>query len=223
MPVAVVGAARDERHRGGCRGGEGGRGGRVRPVVADLQDVDHRDEAARDEERLDRGFGVAGEEGAEATVAQGRNHRAVVDVTLEQRRRGVGIGRKKDLESRLRVEGHDVAGTRQNDRDAATRRIGQEAIVRGVRVGDSGMDHQPDAVPGQDLDQPEQMVGMRVAEEQHVDGPGVERELPAELAQRPLRVRPAVDEHRRPARRLDQDRVTLADVERGEVKVAVGT
>jgi hypothetical protein len=57
-------------------------------VVAHLQDVDPGDLAARQQGRLDRCLGVAGQQGTEPTVPQEEHDRSVVDVSL-----GKGGGR----------------------------------------------------------------------------------------------------------------------------------
>lgn len=221
VSVAVVDAARDERHRrrrGGCEG-SGRR--RVRTVVADLQHVDRRDEAAADEQLLDRRLRIAGEQDGEPSVAQDADQRAVVDVAVEERSRGVGIGREQDLEAGRGIEGHDVPGAGEGDPDAACVGIGQQAVVRRVGVRDPGVQHETDPVAGEHLNQPENVIRVRMAEHQDVDLSDVEGERTSELSQRALGVRPAVDQHRRPVGRLDEDRVALADVERRDVQPSV--
>ena len=73
----------------------------------------------------------------------------------------------------------------------------------------------------EDVDQPGDVVLVRVAQHEQVDAPREERQVRADAAQRELRVRTAVDQHRRAVRRLDEDRVALADVEHGQVEAPV--
>jgi hypothetical protein len=65
------------------------------------------------------------------------------------------------------------------------------------------------------------VVLVRMRQHQQVDASHEERQVRADAAQRQLRIRPAVDEHRRSARRLDQDGVALADIERGDVQASI--
>ena len=75
------------------------------------------------------------------------------------------------------------------------------------------MEHRADPEAVEHVDEPGDVVLVRVAEHEQVDAAGEERQVRADPAQRELGIRAAVDEHRRAARRLDQDRVALADVE----------
>jgi hypothetical protein len=58
-------------------------------VVPDLQQV-HRLEPPAHQRPLDRGLGIAGEQGRERAVPQEQHHRPVVDVTLRERQRRIG-------------------------------------------------------------------------------------------------------------------------------------
>jgi hypothetical protein len=50
--------------------------------MADLEQVDARHDAARDERPFDRSLGIAGQDRAEATMAQQEHNGTVVDVAL---------------------------------------------------------------------------------------------------------------------------------------------
>jgi hypothetical protein len=62
VPVLVAGARRDDGDGRACRIQEPRRGGRGGAVVPDLEDVDRRNKAAADEERLDRRLSVTGQQ-----------------------------------------------------------------------------------------------------------------------------------------------------------------
>ena len=91
MAVLVVDAGRDD---GDVRVGDlderTGRGG-GRSVMAHLQHLDRRHEAAAEKDLLDRRLGVAGEQRLELAVSQEEHDRAVVDVALRQRRGRIGL------------------------------------------------------------------------------------------------------------------------------------
>ena len=86
--------------------------------MADLEQVHDRHDSASDEHCLDRRFGVAGEEGHKAAVAQDHHHRAVVNVALGKRRNGVRTGGVDDLEGRGGIQGEGLlrAGKRHIQR-----------------------------------------------------------------------------------------------------------
>ena len=79
------------------------------------------------------------------------------------------------------------------------------------------MQHGSDVESIEDVDQPGDVILVRVRQNEQVDATGEEREVGAQPAEGELRVRPAVDQHRRTARSLDEDRVALADIEHGQV------
>jgi hypothetical protein len=135
----------------------------------------------------------------------------------------VGLGGVEDLDRGGGIEGDDLASTRQRRGQAwLEERIGQEVVVRRVVVGDAGVRQRADPETGQDLDEAGHVVLVRMAEHHHVDAPREERQAPAEPPQGQLGIRPAIDQHRGAAGRLDQDRVALPDVEHGHVQSTVG-
>jgi hypothetical protein len=76
-------------------------------------------------------------------------------------------------------------------------------------------------VSAQDLAQPSQVVLVRVGEDHDLDLPLVKRQGLADAPQGQVRIHAGVDQGRAPIRRLDQDRVALADIEHGQVQPAI--
>ena len=66
------------------------------------------------------------------------------------------------------------------------------------------------------------MVGVGMGQQQHVQTPIPEGHDGAQFAEERLRTRPAVDQHLAPRGRLDQDAVTLANVQKVNVQQAIG-
>ena len=159
-------------------------------------------------------------------MAEEQHDRSVVDVAFRQGRRGIGIGRVEDLDRRRRRRAAKrCAGAGERRRaDAPAGGIGQEPVEGRVLEGDAGVQH-----------------GVRTSKRSRTSTSpatwswcgwlrtrrSIRRakngQVGAEAPQRELRVGPAVDQHGRAARRLDQDRVALADVEHGEVQPAIGS
>ena len=100
--------------------------------------------------------------------------------------------------------------------------LGKQMVMgRGSRRR-PGMKKVADLESAEGLDKPRNVVLVRVAEHDDIDPSRMERQVRTDPTQRELRIRTAVDEHRRAARRLHQDRVSLADVEDGHVQEPVG-
>ena len=192
-------------------------------MMADLQEVDLRQEATFEQQGLDRCFGVARQQSREAAVADHHHDRAVVDVAFRERGGCVGLRGIQDLDRGRRIEEEPLARPcLQDTRRGLQCGIGHEMVVSGVLEPDACMEQRSDPEAGQHVDQAGNVVLMGMAQHQQVDPAREERQPGAEATQRQLRVRAAVDEHDGAARRLDQDRVALADVERRDVQVAVG-
>jgi len=85
MPVVVVQADRDDSHRWPHGGQEGGRGPRIRAVVAHLEHVHRAQRAAFGEQLLHGRLGVPGEQGPEAAEAEHEHDRGVVDIVHRRR------------------------------------------------------------------------------------------------------------------------------------------
>jgi hypothetical protein len=189
-------------------------------MVPDLQDVDRRNHPTAQQELLDRRLRIAGEHRAEGPVAQYRNHRSVVDVAIGQRQAGIGVGREEHLQRRRRVEGDDLAGAGR-DQYAERPGIGQQAVVGRILVLAIRLDHDAHPEAGQDLHQPGDMVLVRVGDDHQFHSAAGERQRFAEPSQGQIRIRPAVDDGDGTRWRLDQEGVSLADVEHGQVQATV--
>jgi hypothetical protein len=191
-------------------------------VVPDLQHDDRRQQPPIDQDRFDGCLRVAGEQCSESAVPDDHDHRSVVDVALRQGRRGIGIGRVDDLDRCGRVEVEVLAGPRERDGDRRRGGIGQQAVVGGILEGDARVQHGGDVEPMEDVQQAGDVVLVRVSQDEQVDPTFEERKVGAQPAQREVRVRPAVDQHRGAGRGLDEDRVALPDVEHGHVQTPIG-
>lgn len=184
--------------------------------MPDLQQV-HRLEPAAHERRLDRRLGIAGEQGGEPAAPENEHDRPVVDVALGKRQGRIALGGVEHLDRGDGVERQRRAGAGETDRDAGIGRIGQQAVVRGVLEADAGMEQCPDLEAIEHLDEPRDVVLVRMAEHHQVDPSGVEWQVRAEPSQCELRVGPAVDEHRSAVCGPHEDGIALADVEGGDV------
>ena len=192
-------------------------------MVADLEDIDRSDQATRDECGLDRRLGVTGQQCREAAHLEQQHDRSVVDVALGKRRVDVGLCRIEDGGGGARSEIEALARACQDGRDGGSGRIGHQAVVGRVLERDPGVQHGADAVAIQHVDEPGDVVLVRMADHEHVDPSGEERQVRPDPSQRQLGVRPAVDERRRAVGRLDQDGVPLPDVEHREMQQPVRT
>ncbi len=192
-------------------------------MVPDLEHVDGRQEATLEQHGLDGGLRVAGQQCGECAVAKEHHHRAVVDIAFRQGRCRVDVGRVQDLDPGRLVERELLAGTRQHHRRGRPKGgIGQQAVGSWILEGDAGVDQRTHPEAPERVDQTGHMILVRMAQDQKVDAAREERQIGTQPAEGQLGIRAAVDEHRRPCGRLDQDRVALPDVEHGQVQVAVG-
>ena len=99
--------------------------------------------------------------------------------------------------------------------------IGEEALIRRILDGNAAMQHGSDVEAIEDVNQPGDVILVRVRQDEQVDATREEGEVGAQPPEGELRVRPTVDQHRGAARSLDEDRVALADVEHGQVQTSV--
>lgn len=83
------------------------------------------------------------------------------------------------------------------------------------------MQNDADSVALQHIDQPSDVVLVGMRQEQDVDASREVRPRGPQAAKRELRVNAAVHQDRAAHGGLDQDRVALPDVERGEMQAAV--
>jgi len=98
---------------------------------------------------------------------------------------------------------------------------GQYVVMRFAVERSPAVHEEAHLVSAQDLAQPSQVVLVRVGEDHHLNSPLVERQRLADPPQVQVRIHAGVDERCCAIRRLDQDRVALADVEHGHVQPAI--
>ena len=164
--------------------------------MADLQQVDGRQEATLEQPRFDRCLGVAGQQRAELAEPKQHHHRAVVDIALRKRGCCVGIGRVEDFDRRRRIQQEPLARPgKQHAGGGLQDGVGHEVIVRRVFEADTGMQQRADSESGKHVDQAGDVVLMGMAQHQQVDSAGKERQVGAQATQGQLGVRAAVDEH----------------------------
>ena len=190
-------------------------------MMPDLEDIDRWERVPLEERRLDRRLGVAGEERGEAAVFEEEDDRPVVDVAIRQRRRRLVGGRVENADRGRRVERDDLTGASDPQPDGVVWRIGQQPVVRRILEWDPGVEDRADREALGDLDEAGHVVLVRVGEDDEIDSPREERQVRADPAERELWIGTSVDEHGRPRRRLDEDRVALANGEDGHVEQAV--
>jgi hypothetical protein len=189
--------------------------------MPDLQHIDRREQTTIDQLRLDWRLGVSRQQCRESALPDHHDHRSVIDVAFRQGGRGIGIGRVQDVDRCRLVEREMLAGTRERHGYAGVGSIGQQAVVCRVLERDPAVEHGSDVESGENVDQPGDMVLVRVGQDEQVDPAREEGKVGAETAEGQLRVRPAIDQHRCARRGLDQDRVALSDVQHGQMEVPV--
>ncbi len=190
-------------------------------MVRDLEDVDGR-QAGRQERWIDVFLDVTGQQ--ETSVADGpeQHDRDVVDPRPTVR----GFERDRAADGPAHVEHHVVDGQSVAGGDDPVRRCGptgqgeRPRLVAWPRPPHPGLEHPLDVVPLEEQGQPRDVVLVRVRQDDDVDAPVPRRQPPIELDEQPIRVGPAVDEQSATARALDEDGVTLPDVEDGEPRDA---
>ncbi|MEX1278308.1 MAG: hypothetical protein WEI16_04575, partial [Chloroflexota bacterium] len=222
VAVLVVDAGRNDGHGGLDDGQERTGRPRVGPVVADLQHVDRAQQPPLGKQRLDGRLRVPSEQSAETAIAQEANDGCVVDVAIRHWAGDVVGRRKEDLELRPASERDDLAGASR--RHAGARLVlggGQHLLVRLSVRRSPAVHDQAHLVPAQDLAQSSQVVLVRVGQDHDLDSPLVERQSLADPPHGQVRIHAGVDQGGAPIRRLDQDRVALADVEHGQVQPAI--
>ncbi len=222
MPVLVAGPVGDERD-GRLRRVEQSRRGRRRgSMMTDLEHVDLRDRAAREQLGLDGRLGVAGQQRRKASVCEQQDDRAVVDVPVRQWRGRLGRAGVEHRDIGRRVERDVLSGAGDDDRRRRSVRIGQQALEGGILVADARLEDGADAEAVEHVDQSGDVILVRMGQHQQVDASREERQVRADASKGELRIRAAVDQHGGTGGRLDQDGVALSDVERREVQPPVG-
>ena len=165
--------------------------------MPDLENVDLMQLATFHHEPLDGRLGVAGEERREAAALQQHHHRCVVDVAIDERRVGIGLGGVEHAQHRGRVEAIPVARSRLAETSAGLRGCGGEEARMGRRlVGPAAVEDQADLESVEDRHQAGDVVLVRMGHEHDVDPPLPEGELLAQPTHRQFRIRATVDYHR---------------------------
>ena len=187
--------------------------------MADLQEVDGRQKPSLDEESLDRRSRIPRQQRRELAMADDHHDRAVVDVLGRDRPDGIGLRGIHDLDRCRRTQREGLSGTSHGHRQVRiSGDVHHEPVMRGVLEGDGRVEEAVHAEAIYDVDEPGDVVLVRVREHDNVDLAIEEGQVLAEPAQCQLGVRPAVNQHRRPVRCFHQDGVSLADVEHGDVE-----
>jgi hypothetical protein len=190
--------------------------------MADFQDVDVAEQAALQQEGLHRRLRVAGEQRLKAAALEQHHHRRVVDVAVDQRRVGVSLSGKEDGQACVDTQRNDVPGPRQADLDAGLGpRQRREARIGRVFVRASRLEDGADRESLERRHQPGHVVLVRMGQHHHVQAPLPERQPFAKAAQGEIGVRPAVDQRGLARWCDDQDRFSLADVQRHQVQPPV--
>jgi hypothetical protein len=152
-------------------------------VVADLEEIDRRQEPAIDEEPLHRLARVTGEECGEGAVPDDHHDRAVVDVLSGDRSDRIGLGWVHDLHRRRWAERERLAGARDGHCEV---RIGgdvrDEGVVGRVLKRDGGIEESADPESVDHVHQPGDVVLVCVRQDHHIEVPIEERQVLAEPA-----------------------------------------
>lgn len=170
---------------------------------------------AGEQDRIDRLLDVTGEQEPAAGDLAEQDDRHVVDARSRVGRllRYAAGRRPQDAQVDL-VDPKPVARGEQ----ASVRRVGtcQLCGERGEprsRPTHAGLENAPDLVPVEQERDTGDVILVRMGDHDHVESPIPRRQAGVERAEQPVRVRPAVDEQPAAAAALDEDRVSLADVE----------
>lgn len=164
-------------------------------MVPDLEHVDRPQQAALQQQLLDRCLRVAGEQRTEAAALQQQDHRAVVDVAFGQGRLRIRRIGKEHEKARPFAERNQIAGPGQMELSSGLgARQSDEAWVGGVLVLASRLIDDPDAEPLECRNETGDVVLVRVGEDHHVQPALPEGKPGSELTERQVRIRAAVDE-----------------------------
>lgn len=94
-------------------------------MVADLEDVDRRQESARQEDGLDRCLGIAGKKRRESAHPKQQHDRSVVDIAIGKGRGRIGHAGIDHLEAGGGPQREPVTRPKHADRNSGVIRIGQ--------------------------------------------------------------------------------------------------
>ena len=190
-------------------------------MVGDLEHVNPGN-AAGEKDRVDALLDVAGEEEPLRAERPEEDDRHVVDA-----RAGVGRLRRhrtrvgpQDAETDI-VEAEPVTGAEPARPATLLREPRRPGTVAGARAAHPGFHHPADPISREQQGEPRDVVLVRVTEDEQVDPPIPRWQVGIERDEESVRLGSAVDEEARPAIAVDEDRVTLADVEHGDPYVTV--
>lgn len=218
VTVAVVRTDPDQRQRR-AHGGDEPVGVRVTAVVGHLQDIGG-DRGARSHERaLGLHLGVARQQERAGSGVDAHDDRGLVEVVVER-----AVTRRPEHVDAGRSQGEPIAGGDRDDRHAAPSCGGTQSKHRGratIRLDLVGADHdRPDAQGSDDGRKATAVVVVGVAECDDVEV--VDAARPQGVEDVAL-ARATVDQHAGGAavggRHLDQQRIALTDVQRGDRQV----
>ncbi len=191
-------------------------------MVSDLQEIDRR-QSARREERIDVVLDIARQQDPAPVDLAEQDDRDVVDRATAVGRLGRDASgvRPEHVEVEV-VDRESIAG----DEEPSWRRpdLGKLRIPRPVaraRAAHARFEDPPDPVAIQQQRQPGDVVLVGMGEHEDVDPPVPRRETLVELDDQPVRIGSSVDEHPSASSAFDEDRITLPDVEDGDGRRSV--
>jgi hypothetical protein len=186
-----------------------------------VQAVADRD-ARREELRVDGLFDVPRQEHATGSEAKVQHRGHVVDA-------GAGIGWLWRHASaggptngdRRAIEAQDVTSGQAApiERKPIERLV--EGGVPGTRTTHPDVSHRAHAVAHEEEREASHMVLVRVGQHDQIDPPVPGWQVCVKCDEQPVGVRPAIDEHPTPGIALDEDGITLSDVEHGHPQASV--
>jgi len=190
-------------------------------VVGDLEHV-HPGHAAGEKDRVDALLYVAGEEEPLRAERPQQDDRHVVDARAgvsRLRRHRTRVG-PEDAETDI-VEAEPIAGAEPTCLATLLCELRRPGTVAGSRATHPRLHHPADPISREQQSEPRDVVLVRVAEDEQVDPPIPRWQVGIERDEEAVRVGSAVDEKARPTIAVDEDRVTLADIEHGDPDMTV--
>ena len=147
-----------------------------------------------------------------------QDHRDVVDAgpAIGRLGRDLPAERPEDVEIDL-VDREPVAGRQaESDRSPWTGQLSEPGGIAGSRAPHPRFEDAVHVVTRQQQRQPGDVILVRVGEDHSIDPTVPRRDTSVQGDEQPIRVRPAVDEEAAATRSLDEDGVSLPDVEDGD-------
>ena len=194
--------------------------------MRDLEEVEAaavRD-ACRDELRIDGLLDVTHQQQAADAETEVQDGRHVVDAGAGVRwlERHAAARRPSDLDDRP-VHAKSVAGREATAVDAQTLEGGMEGGIAGPRTVHPDLGHAPDSISLQQDGQAGHVILVRMGQHDEVDAPIPRRQAFVEHDQQAIRVGATVDEHPGPGVALDQDGISLPDIEDRHPQATIGS